>query len=244
MLTHETLTDLQNEPITVLRPSIGWKEVKIEENREGLVVLNDLDRNLVSIDPQYLNQKIPHALSLMYLREGAATALIKAAKLLPSGLKLLVWDAWRPLEVQQSLFDEFKDTLHMKNPDWDEERLIKETQTYVSLPSKDPNKPSPHNTGGAIDLSVCDSQNKPLPMGVPFDFFGKESATNYYETFPDINSEQIVFRNNRRLLFHVMSDAGFTSYDEEYWHYDLGNQFDAIRKNTIAVYGLTTPKTK
>lgn len=41
-----------------------------------------------------------------------------------------------------------------------------------------------------------------------------------------------------------MSIAGFTSYDEEYWHYDLGNQFDAVRKNAIAVYGLATPKTK
>lgn len=73
MLTSETLTELQNEPIPTLRQSTGWREVMIEENGENLVVLNNLDQDLVIVDPQYLNQKIPHALSLMYLRQSAAT---------------------------------------------------------------------------------------------------------------------------------------------------------------------------
>lgn len=139
------------------------------------------------------------------------------------------------------MFDTFKAELARKNPEWNNDRLNKETQTYVSLPSSDPKKPSPHNTGGAIDLSLCDFENKPLPMGVPFDFFGKESSTNYYENLPNITPEQIVYRNNRRLLFHIMSRAGFTNYEEEFWHYDFGNQFDAVRKNAVAVYGAITP---
>lgn len=39
-----------------------------------------------------------------------------------------------------------------------------------------------------------------------------------------------------------MTRAGFTNYDEEYWHFDLGNQFDAIRRNSVAIYGATAPK--
>lgn len=196
---------------------------------------------MIWIDPQYLKQNIPFAVGEMYLRDKAAKALVRAAKLLPDGLKIVVWDAWRPLGVQQSLFDTFKAELARKNPEWNNDRLNKETQTYVSLPSSDPKKPSPHNTGGAIDLSLCDFENKPLPMGVPFDFFGKESSTNYYENLPNITPEQIVYRNNRRLLFHIMSRAGFTNYEEEFWHYDFGNQFDAVRKNAVAVYGAITP---
>ncbi len=238
----EIISKFQEERIPALTSSKGWKEVLIKENREKLVALNSLEPDLIHVDPQYLKQDIPHALSIMYLRDGAANRLVKAAKLLPKGLKFLVWDAWRSLEVQQSLFDEFKKRLHKENPDWNDEKLNTETQTYVSLPSRNPSRPSPHNTGGAVDLSVCDFQNKPLSMGVTFDFFGKEASTNYYETLESTNSEQVLSRNNRRLLFHVMTYAGFTNYNEEYWHFDFGNQFDAIRKHTFAVYGSTSPK--
>lgn len=242
MLTPEAIQTCLENPIPVLKSSAGWKEVEIRECGEPLVSLNNLNPDLIVVDPQYLNQKIPHALSTMYLREGATNALIEAAKSLPKGFKFVVWDAWRPLEVQQSLFDEFKHVLTINNQDWDEARLMKETQTYVSLPSTNPVRPSPHNTGGAIDLSICNIQNVPLSMGVPFDFFGKESATNFYENLQNSDPNQATYRNNRRLLFNVMTRAGFTNYDEEYWHFDLGNQFDAIRRNSVAIYGATAPK--
>jgi len=242
MLEKEFIDRGFREPIPKLASSNGWKEVQIKENGERLVALNDLDKDLICVDPQYFKQGIPHALSIMYLREGAANALIKAAKLLPKGFKLLVYDAWRPLEVQQSLFDKFLQRLRVENPNWDEERLFVETQKYVSLPSSNPNCPSPHNTGGAVDLSICNLRNVPLPMGAPFDFFGKEASTNYFEGLRNISLNQILFRNNRRMLYHIMTSVGFTNYDEEYWHFDLGNQFDAVRKGTIAVYGATCPK--
>lgn len=242
MLAPEAIKTYLENPIPVLKPSTGWKEIEIIECGEPLVPLNNLNPDLIVVDPQYLNQKIPHALSTTYLREGATNALIQASKSLPKGFKFVVWDAWRPLEVQQSLFDEFKHVLTIKNPDWNEDRLIKDTQTYVSLPSTNLSRPSPHNTGGAIDLSICNTQNIPLSMGVPFDFFGKESSTNFYENPQDSGTDQTTYRNNRRLLFNVMTRAGFTNYDEEYWHFDLGNQFDAIRRNSVAIYGAITPK--
>lgn len=237
----KTLSELEKCPIPEPTSSRGWKDVLIVENGEKLVLLNNLSPTLIRIDPQYLKQNIPFAIEEMYLRDKAAKALIRATELLPDGLKIVVWDAWRSLDVQQSLFDTFKAELARKNPEWDDNRLNRETQTYVSLPSSNSKRPSPHSTGGAIDLSICDFENKPLPMGVPFDFFGKESSTNYYENLSNITQEQIVYRNNRRLLFHAMTRAGFTNYDKEYWHYDFGNQFDAIRKNTIAVYGVIAP---
>lgn len=233
----EVISDFQEEPIPKFKPSTNWKEVPINDNGEKLVALNNLNPDLIRINPQYFNQNIPHALATMYVREGAASALLKAAQFLPKDLKLVIWDAWRPLDVQRALFDSFKRSLHIKYPDWDEKKLLKETQTYVSLPSDDPGKPSPHFTGGSVDLSICDKWNAELPMGVPFDFFGKEASTDFYER-PDITPAEILFRNNRRLLFHILMKVGFTNYNEEAWHYDLGNQFDAARRQTVAVYGV------
>lgn len=222
-------SELLNKPIPELVSSAGWKDVPIRENGEKLVPLNELDSKYILADPQYFKQKIPHALPTMYVREAVAQKLLEAVKMLPEGYRLLIWDAWRPLEVQQSLFDDFKSKLHSKNPDWSEERLNTETQTYVSLPSTNPSCPSPHNTGGAIDLTICTEKGIPLSMGVPFDFFGPEAGTNYYEKLTNLTPAQTEARNNRRLLFHIMEQAGISNYDEEYWHFDYGNQFDAKR---------------
>lgn len=224
-----------------LPKSDGWKNVEIKETGEPLVLLNNLKPELIIVSAKYHEQKIPNAKPDMYLREGAANHLVDAAKLLPKGLKLVVWDAWRPIEVQQSLFEEFKTRLHDKNPDWDEEKLISETQRYVSLPSTNLDRPSPHNTGGAIDLSVCDESNTPIPMGVPFDWFGKEASTRYFEEVSVTGKDENQYRVNRRILYNTMTEAGFTNYDEEYWHFDFNNQFDAIRKKTVATYGAIMP---
>ena len=39
-----------------------------------------------------------------------------------------------------------------------------------------------------------------------------------------------------------MTEAGFTNYDEEYWHFDFGNQFDAARRRGTAIYGAAVPE--
>ena len=108
MLETVSLSKYHEVPIPTLPSSAGWKEVPIHENGGELISLNSLDPNLIFVDPQYLKQGISHALAEMYLRKQAADALARAAKLLPHGLRIVVWDAWRPLEVQQSLFNSFK----------------------------------------------------------------------------------------------------------------------------------------
>jgi D-alanyl-D-alanine dipeptidase len=117
------------------------------------------------------------------------------------------------------------------------EELRQEAQTYVSLPSDDPLKPSLHNTGGAIDLIIIGPNRVPLNMGTEFDHFGPEASARYYEE-RILKPEEEIIRNNRRLLYNAMVNVGFSGYDEEWWHFDFGNQFDAARTNkTYAEYG-------
>lgn len=233
--------DFSSVAIPELPVSAGWKEVPIVENGEPLVLLNGMHPKIL-VASQYHLQGIPFATPEQFARQGVADRLVEAARILPDETSLVIWDAWRSLEVQQSLFDTFKEQLHQAHEDWDDERLITETQTYVSLPSRVASRPSPHNTGGAIDLSLCDMSGNPLPMGVPFDHFGPESAANYLESHQDSNGLSPEARANRRILYHAMTQAGFSSYHEEIWHFDFGNQFDAVRKQTNAIYGAANPK--
>jgi len=215
----------------------GWKNIPIKESYQPLVSLNAFQDNFpICVIPQYKNQQIPGALDNMLLRKEAAERLLLSSKLLPDGYKFVVFDAYRPLEVQQSIFTDLKNILCYENPTKNDAEITLMTETYVSFPSSNPLFPSPHTTGGAIDLSICDESGKLLDMGTPFDSFDIDSRTN-----PTSKCSQLVY-DNRKLLYNIMTYVGFTNYPDEWWHYDFGNQFWGKIKNRTAKYGLATTR--
>lgn len=223
-------------PIPTINSVEGWKEIEIRECGEPLALLNERAPNLITVDSQYYARGIKHASTNLYARQGTANRLVIAASLLPPNHKLLIWDAWRPLEVQQALFDSYLEKLQAQNSNQPLEDLKEEAQTYVSLPSVEPRKPSPHYTGGAVDLTILSPNFLPIDMGTEFDHFGPEASARYYED-KLLNPGEEIIKNNRRLLYHSMTNAGFSSYDEEWWHFDFGNQFHSARTNETAIYG-------
>ena len=42
---------------------------------------------------------------------------------------------------------------------------------------------------------------------------------------------------SRRLLYWALATVGLSSYTEEWWHFDAGNQFAAARVGGIPTYG-------
>jgi len=88
------------------------------------------------------------------------------------------------------------------------------------MPSADAAHLAPHLTGGAIDITLADRQGKALNLGTAFDEMNEKSATRYFEHNPSENLEAC---RHRRLLYNCMSQAGFSNYAEEWWHYDFHN---------------------
>ncbi len=262
-------------PIPSELPSVaGWKEIPIRENGELLISLgpfsdyHEIFTNSIyfgertdspySTDPLKAEEPLCGSLLTMFVREGVAKQLSEAQQLLPAGLHLIVFDTYRTLEVQQSLFDKYLGELKKQNPNWGQEQLLAETQKYVSIPSEDPNKPSPHNTGGAVDvaifrlpkeankriekidkqlkllgnsdwqeayrlemerISLINEQARLLEFGTPFDYGGKEAALNFFERLSaerKLYGEEVTARDNRRILFNVMTAAGFEPYEDEW----------------------------
>lgn len=78
---------------------------------------------------------------------------------------------------------------------------------------------------------------KLLDFGSAFDFAGEQSGLRYFET------SDHPARNNRRMLYHVMTQAGFEAYSEEWWHFNMGNQMAAMTtwrrtgRRQSAIYG-------
>lgn len=59
------------------------------------------------MEPVYYNAGYKGAIDKCIVREGVAKKLEKAIELLPDGLTLRIYDAWRPICVQEELFNSF-----------------------------------------------------------------------------------------------------------------------------------------
>lgn len=114
-----------------------------------------------------------------------------------AGFSLLIYDAYRPTQAQQRLWDFLPD------------------DHYVTPPTKG----SAHTRGVAIDLSLVDKNGVALDMGTGFDDMSSLSHTDCQDL-----PEHII--QNRLLLLGIMLHAGFKEINYEWWHYQLPNAFE------------------
>ncbi len=129
-----------------------------------------------------------------YLHRSAAAALVKVQQeLAAQGLGLKIFDAYRPLSVQQRMWDLIRD------------------ERYVSNPAINAGR---HTRGTAIDLTLVDKDGKELPMPTPFDDF-TERAHRDAKGIPDKAVR------NSQLLETTMLKHGFLPYPFEWWHFDF-----------------------
>ncbi len=199
-------TNYYDKSITVANPTFdlihkkeGVLESKIVVNDTSFVNLKDYSTDFVydmkyATKDNFLKAKV-YDCAECYLRLKTVKALILAnSKFMKLGYRIKIYDCYRPLDIQKKMW-----TL-VSNP------------IYVANPSKG----SIHNRGGAVDITLVDSNGKELDMGTPFDFFGPEASHNYNRF-----SNEIL--ENRRFLKKIMLSANFESFDSEWWHYNLKN---------------------
>lgn len=183
----------------------------------------------------YFEQQFPYSLQSIYLRKNVYERLIEALNLLPQKYSFILYDGYRPLQVQQYLFKLFYEEIKKSHANFSEEELLEETLKFVAFPSIEPFTTSPHITGGAVDLTLGDIYGNPLDFGSAFDEMSEKSATRYFEQNPHENE---VALHNRRLLYNAMTAVGFVNYSEEWWHFDYGNVSWARKVNAArAKYG-------
>lgn len=168
--------------------------VEITQEKHGVIIdLRYATKNNVCKKELYSN-------SNCFLHKDAEIALKKAVNYAKRiNLKIKIWDGFRPIEVQQYLFDQF--------PSNDV------NGGFISNPQ---DGAIPHCRGVAIDLTLCDLNGKELEMGSDFDEF---SSLAFH------SCENITFeaKKNRLILAGIMSLSGFDFYQNEWWHYQLFN---------------------
>jgi D-alanyl-D-alanine dipeptidase len=180
-----------------------------------------------------------------YVREGVLKRLLQAQKLLSqkeNGYHLKIFDAYRPLSVQVYMIEYDKNEQALKrykkrfiDLEVEEQRYIEKKVNSFWSPIADDVvlNPPPHSTGGAVDLSICDSEGIALAMGTEIDALVEESSARYFD------NTNTIYEKNRALLQEVMLEVGFTQLPTEWWHFSYGDQLWAVdNKQECAIYGL------
>lgn len=192
-----------------------------------------LSNEYFDVKMQYSILKMEHAQKHCYVRAEVYDRLVEAAKNLPKGYRFRIWDAWRPFALQNELYIKYREDIikefHLESCSEVQQRDV--IRKFVSEPVADKTVPPVHTTGGAIDLTIIDEKNQELEMGTAFDEFTEKTHTAFFEK----ETNEIV-KENRRLLYWVMSQAGFTNLPSEWWHYDFGDRFWAFYCQKPAMY--------
>lgn len=183
------VSNAQNEVYT--------REVKQEIADTTFVNLKDFSQDFIydmkyATEDNFLKSKVYDCAECL-LRFKTVQALIAAnTEFKKKGFKIKLYDCYRPLSIQKKMWE------IVSNPE------------YVA----DPKKGSIHNRGGAVDISLVDSNGKEVDMGTPFDFFGIQASHNYTQLPNKVKA-------NRKFLKKIMIKNGFNSFDSEWWHYNL-----------------------
>ena len=127
-----------------------------------------------------------------YLRYGTVKKLaVVQERLKEQGLGLKIWDAFRPVSAQQSLWNAYPDPIYVADP---------------------ANGYSAHSRGNTLDITLVDENGNELEMPSEYDDFTGLADRDYSECTFDA-------AQNAYMLELLMMECGFKGYVNEWWHY-------------------------
>jgi zinc D-Ala-D-Ala dipeptidase len=110
------------------------------------------------------------------------------------GLK--IWDAYRPVAVQEKLWHASHNSDYVANPE-------------IGVGSL-------HSWGVAVDATLVDTWNRPVRMPSDFDDFTPAAMWRYIGSHADV-------RAHVHLLQMAMRNAGFWGLRTEWWHFTIAD---------------------
>ena len=168
-----------------------------------LVDIRSMD-DTVELDIRYASERNFTGVALYrrarcLLRRAVAERLVRVQqRLRERGLGLRVWDCYRPISVQQRLWQRVPDGRYVARPVFRQGRPVRGSR---------------HNRGAAVDVTLIGAEGQTLPMPTDHDDFSERAHVSY-------RGGSRVARRNMRILRAAMKAEGFTGIASEWWHFD------------------------
>ena len=222
-----------------------WNKIPIKDNGDKLITIPNCLKFLDPHPYSHLGAPYKDKTSIWKLREEVVNRLVKAHDYLisKSSFNLLIYDSWRPLEVQEFMFKRAI-LLECEKSDIDISfeniksypSILKKVEKFWAYPSYDTRCPPPHSTGGALDVCLSDKDGNLVEMGSMVDQMDETSNPYFYANIK--NEEAIIWNSRRNLLREIMTKFGFAQHPNEWWHFSYGDQLWAWKnKKANAIYG-------
>ena len=108
-----------------------------------------------------------------------------------------VWDAYRPVSAQERFWELLPDNRFIAYPP--------DMATLTEFKNS-------HMNGQCVDVTLTDIDGNDIPMPSEFDDFTEKARLDCQGTTGEA-------RKNGEFLRDIMVNAGFTSYEGEWWHF-------------------------
>lgn len=189
------------QTIAVTETMKVYKEAVSKDSFQQMVEIKKLAPTVVydlryATKENFTGKKLYKNGKATFVRLAVVNALQKVVEdLKEKGLRLKIWDAYRPYSATKQMWELVHD------------------ERYVANPAKG----SGHNRGLAIDVTLIDLKTETeLNMGTGFDNF-TDTAHHTFKNLPDS------VLKNRELLKTIMEKYGFRALETEWWHYSFPN---------------------
>lgn len=203
------LSQIVTDSISDPSPEMGDLEKQLI--KQGLVNIGEVIPGILvelkySTTDNFMGRDMYGELDAAYCQPDVAEKLARAQsrlKQINNAYTLLIYDAVRPLHIQQFMWDSL-------------DVPLVEKRNFLS----DPALGSLHNYGAAIDLTIADANGHALDMGTPYDYIGElahPALEQQWLSLGKLTNQQV---SNRLLLRKVMLGAGFMGIDTEWWHFN------------------------
>lgn len=186
--THPTTISTEPETVPTLPPEPESDEVFVRV----LDYLPTATQELMYATEKNFTGQVIYEFEDAYLRWGTVKKLMLVSRDLEElGLYIKIWDGFRPVSAQFTLWEVCPNPTYVANP----------TTGYSS-----------HSRGNTIDLTLVDAEGQEIEMPTAFDDFSPLADRNYADC-PETAA------NNAQLLEILMEKHGFTGYFGEWWHF-------------------------
>ncbi len=200
-LAEETMPEM--EPIVLTQEQLMSVYRQPEwDDAEFVNVLDyipDLEVELKYATTDNIANKKIYEFDGVYLRYGTVVKLMQVqAELREMGLRLKIWDAFRPVSAQEALWTAYPNPTFVANPE----------TGYSS-----------HSRGNTVDITIVDADGVEQEMPTGFDVFTSQADRNYADC-------SALAAANAQMLEDLMAKYGFTGLQAEWWHFTDDTEYE------------------
>lgn len=196
-----TMTTVMAETLPTVT-TIQTEETLPEPEDEAFVRILDYipsaTQELIYATDRNFTGQVIYDFSDAYLRYGTVKKLMAVSEDLEElGLRLKIWDGFRPVAAQFTLWEICPDPTYVANP----------TVGFSS-----------HSRGNTVDLTLTDEAGNEITMPTGFDDFSAKADRDYSDCTPEEAA-------NAQILELLMEKHGFKGYQGEWWHFSDTDQY-------------------